>query len=409
MRLTALAVFSSVVFAATALPARGQSFTYQGELREQGLVASGLYDVEFRVFEQFAGGDQIGATSTATVSIVDGRLIALVDPGAGVFTGAERWLGIGIRPSGGGAFTPLADRQRISAVPYAVRSLNERWTPQAGGLLTSDGFDTVVGINAFAPLAPGATLNVLRPTTTAGEGGGIVMATSRSDGVPFLVFRTASDLGGRIAYNGQSQSLIIAGRNANAAEIDFAGRIGIPAAPAGPERVQVTGAVRVSGDVKVDSLTYAAPRTRYLSIPPEAFHPQLTTQPGNMGQGQGEAYLDSSVTVGWLHAPVYLPDGAVVTEMRVHVIDQSATSDLSVNLRARALQVHSLTPYTEMATVTTSGTAPGVQSRDDTTINQPIIDNAVSGYCISVGCTDWAGTATVIKGVRIAYTVAGPD
>jgi hypothetical protein len=171
----------------------------------------------------------------------------------------------------------------------------------------------------------------------------------------------------------------------------------------------LAGAVSVTGDAKAGSFTYAAPKTRYLSIPPEAFHPQLTTQSGNMGQGQGEAYLDNSVTIGWLLAPVYLPDGAVVTEMRVHVIDQSATADLSINLRSRALQVHSPAPYTEMATITTSGSTPFVTSPSDTTINQPTIDNASMGYCISVGCTDWAGTATVIKGVRITYTVAAPD
>jgi hypothetical protein len=409
MRFNALAVLSTFALAATASPLWAQSFTYQGELRELGVVANGVYDVEFRVFEQLAGGDQIGTTSTATVTITDGRLVAIVDPGAGVFSGEDRWLGISVRPFGGGAFTPLANRQRISAVPYAIRSLNERWTPQAGGMLTSDGYNTSVGINASAPLVPGAMLSVLRNTSAAGESCGIIAATSRTDGLPYFGFLAGDDIGGRIAYDGQSRNLIIAGRSDNAAEVDFAGRIGIPNAPTGLERVQVTGAVSVTGDAKVGSLTYAAPKTRYLSIPPEAFHPQLTTQPGNMGQGQGEAYLDGSVTIGNLIAPVYLPDGAVVTEVRAHFFDQSFTADLSAELRSRVLFLRGSAEYTTMASITTNGWGSSVQTVIDSTIIQPIIDNSFLGYCISVGCTDWAGTSTAITGVRITYTVAEPD
>jgi hypothetical protein len=146
-----------------------------------------------------------------------------------------------------------------------------------------------------------------------------------------------------------------------------------------------------------------------LSIPPEAFHPQLTTQPGNMGQGQGEAYLDGSVTIGYLIAPVYLPDGAVVTEVRAHFFDQSFTADLSAELRSRVLFLRGSAEYTTMASITTNGWGSSVQTVIDSTIIQPIIDNSFLGYCISVGCTDWAGTSTAITGVRITYTVAEPD
>jgi hypothetical protein len=374
-----------------------------------GVVANGVYDVEFRVFEQLAGGDQIGATSTATVTITDGRLVAIVDPGAGVFSGEDRWLGISVRPFGGGAFTPLANRQRIGAVPYAIRSLNERWTPQAGGMLTSDGYNTSVGINASAPLVPGAMLSVLRNTSAAGESCGIIAATSRTDGLPYFGFLAGDDIGGRIAYDGQSRNLIIAGRSDNAAEVDFAGRIGIPNAPTGLERVQVTGAVSVTGDAKVGSLTYAAPKEHYLSIPPEAFRPQVTAHSGFFGGGLGQAYLDSSVAAGYMFAPVYLPDGATVTSMRAHLIDRFGSSDLVVELRTRALFMDDIDPYTVMASIATSGTGPGVQTLDSNTIVSPVIENTSWGYNIAVLSNDWAGPLTAVKGVRITYTVAGPD
>jgi hypothetical protein len=167
--------------------------------------------------------------------------------------------------------------------------------------------------------------------------------------------------------------------------------------------------VSVSGDAKAGSFTYAAPKTHYLAIPPEAFKPQSSSTSGFFGGGEGQAFLDSSVTVGLLFAPVNLPDGATVTSVRAHLIDQSASSDLLVELRSRAMQVHDLNPYVIMASIATTGTGPGVQTRDDNTIVSGGIDNGIYGYNIAVFSQDWAGTATAIKGVRITYTVAAPD
>jgi hypothetical protein len=409
MRLHALAVLSTFALAASASPLWAQAFTYQGELREVNALANGLYDVEFRVFGQASGGSQVGATSTSTVNITDGRLVAQVDPGAAVFSGGDRWLSISVRPSGSGAFTLLAGRQRISPAPYAIRSLNERWTPQGSGFLATDGYNLSVGINTSAALGPNAMLSVLRDTSAAGEGCGIIAGTTRSDGLPYFGFRTGGSVGGRLAWNGQTSSLVFVAANGNAAEIDNLGRIGIPSAPTGVERVQVTGAVSVSGDAKAGSFTYAAPKTHYLAIPPEAFKPQSSSTSGFFGGGEGQAFLDSSVTVGLLFAPVYLPDGATVTSVRAHLIDQSASSDLLVELRSRAMQVHDLNPYVIMASIATTGTGPGVQTRDDNTIVSGGIDNGIYGYNIAVFSQDWAGTATAIKGVRITYTVAAPD
>lgn len=106
------------------LPASALStrFTYQGELRESGAPASGAFDLQFRLFDAAAGGNQLGATFNVNAQPVDaGLLNAMLDFGD-QFTGAERWLEISVRRAGQGAFTVLSPRQPVTASPYALHA-----------------------------------------------------------------------------------------------------------------------------------------------------------------------------------------------------------------------------------------------------------------------------------------------
>src|SRR6185503_1083884 len=113
-----------VLFLCDMACAQTTTFTYQGKLTEGSSPANGSYDLQFALFDNLAGGTQIGPTLTrAGTNVAGGIFTVQLDFGAGAFPGASRFLEIGTRPAGGGTFTILTPRQQISATPYAVRSL----------------------------------------------------------------------------------------------------------------------------------------------------------------------------------------------------------------------------------------------------------------------------------------------
>jgi hypothetical protein len=102
----------------------GSGFTYQGQLKNGGNPVNGTCDLQFRLFDALAGGAQVGATQTIpAVSLVNGVFTVVLNSGSEfgpAFTGEERFLAIAVRcPAGGGSYTPLTPRQRLSAAPYA--------------------------------------------------------------------------------------------------------------------------------------------------------------------------------------------------------------------------------------------------------------------------------------------------
>ena len=119
-RLSALA--SLVLFAGNLVAnPLGSAFTYQGRLDAGGSPANGNYDLQFAVFDASTGGSQLGSSLTNAATVVSNGLFTVpLDFGAGVFTGASRWLAIGVRTNGGDAFVPLSPRQSILPVPYAL-------------------------------------------------------------------------------------------------------------------------------------------------------------------------------------------------------------------------------------------------------------------------------------------------
>lgn len=97
-------------------------FSYQGSLVNSSTPANGNFDFEFRLFNALSGGGQVGATLTRNgVAVSNGVFSVSLDFGAN-FPGADRYLDISVKPTGGGAFTPLAPRSQILSAPYAIKS-----------------------------------------------------------------------------------------------------------------------------------------------------------------------------------------------------------------------------------------------------------------------------------------------
>jgi hypothetical protein len=108
---------------------RGQAldpgFTHQGELTDAGSPANGNYDFEFRLYDAPVAGSQVGPTLSQTLAVTNGRYVTSpLNFGVASYNGNKRWLQISVRPSGGGAFTPLSPRQELTPAPHAWYAVN---------------------------------------------------------------------------------------------------------------------------------------------------------------------------------------------------------------------------------------------------------------------------------------------
>ncbi len=99
------------------------SFTYQGQLKEDGVPADGEYDLLFKLFD--AAGTQVGTQiGRENTLVTNGLFTVILDFGTTAFDGDARFLEIGVRPGDSGAFfTTLSPRQEITATPYAATAL----------------------------------------------------------------------------------------------------------------------------------------------------------------------------------------------------------------------------------------------------------------------------------------------
>ena len=141
-----LAITCAVSALAAAQGPVSTGWTYQGQLKDTGSPATGLYDMIFALYDAASGGsrtgpllafDGIGGNPPA-VTIVDGLFTVELDFGTGIFTGDALWLQIAVRPTKVGQYALLDPRQPLTAAPYALFALSG---PGSGGSWQANGAD----------------------------------------------------------------------------------------------------------------------------------------------------------------------------------------------------------------------------------------------------------------------------
>jgi hypothetical protein len=102
--------------------AQGTAFMYQGRLNDGGSPATGNYDLRFQVYDAVTNGNAITVPLTNSATAVNnGLFTTTLDFGAGIFTGTNYWLQIGVQTNGlTNAFITLFPRQPVLPVPYAI-------------------------------------------------------------------------------------------------------------------------------------------------------------------------------------------------------------------------------------------------------------------------------------------------
>src|ERR1017187_817350 len=161
-----LLLFATILMQPLAAGAQGTAFTYNGRLDDGGSPASGIYDLRFAIYDALTGGTQQGVLVTnAATAVSNGLFTVTLDFGAGIFNGASRWLELGVRTNGGGAFGLLTPRQAVTPTPYAIYSAS------AASAGTAASATTATTANNFSGALAGDVTGTQGATVVATIGG----------------------------------------------------------------------------------------------------------------------------------------------------------------------------------------------------------------------------------------------
>ncbi|MDX2131732.1 MAG: hypothetical protein SFY69_06750 [Planctomycetota bacterium] len=152
------------------------SWTYQGELKENGQPANGLYTMRFQFFDDPFGGNPVGTpVCWAGLTVADGRFKVTLPDFVANADGQKRFLQIQVKPynpdNSCTDLTTLFPRQELTSAPYAdfareVRGVyvnsNEQFVG-VGGRTTS-----ITSAEQFGVHRPTASFGGMYVSTNAG-------------------------------------------------------------------------------------------------------------------------------------------------------------------------------------------------------------------------------------------------
>lgn len=357
------------------------AFRYQGQLKHGSVPLSATCDMMFALWndpnETDAAAGRVGEPilfnddllTGDPVEVAGGLFAVELDFGGDVFGAEDLWLEVQIDCVRGDdtSMIALSPRQQITASPYSANSLSTR-----GIDVDAEG---QVGIGTSAP----SSILHLR---NDGPDIGLRMKTNRSWTAELR--QTESSFLSLI--NGGSERLTI----------KYNGNVGVgvldPSA-----RLDVAGSVKTTGEVIIPSTT------RYLMLSAADMVPRVSSMEVYRSFGDVVSFFTPPGQETTLYAPIHLPSGAEITELRAFLSDNAPDHDVAVWIEKYNRGGGVLT----LAIIYTGGT-PGLAEYVDNTIESPIIDNSENAYYLVVSFTvppDDGETHFRVRPVRIAYTV----
>lgn len=213
-RALSLCTIGALLFWTSAVGAQTTTFTYQGQLNDNGSPANGNFDMQFKLYDAPTAGNQIGSTITQpSVQATNGAFTTQLDFGAAAFPGGTRYLELSVRQAGSAGTYTVQPRTQITSTPYAIRALSAA-TADAGGALSASSVVTGTDAPHSLPLHVNGTSWFQGDTTplpsTVGEGvavgyssslgAGYVFAYDYAAGAPKNLFLNSP--GGNVAFGG---------------------------------------------------------------------------------------------------------------------------------------------------------------------------------------------------------------
>ena len=170
------------------------TFTYQGQLKQNGAPATGTHHLRFQLWDAFSGGSQVGGDlNFPALAVNDGLFTVALDFGPSVFiNGDARWLQVQVITNGGASITTLTPRQPLTATPYSL---------QTRGIFVN-GNESFVGIGRTSPVN-GNELFGLGAATSNFTG---MFIRSDATGEPFYGYSAGTDVDAYTYYDGDDDA-----------------------------------------------------------------------------------------------------------------------------------------------------------------------------------------------------------
>ncbi|MBA4848953.1 hypothetical protein [Emticicia sp. BO119] len=127
-------------------------------------------------------------------------------------------------------------------------------------------------------------------------------------------------------------------------------------------------------------------------------HVQVQDWDDELRKGSGYAWFNTTTTGGTMYLPVNLPDGVKITNIRMYVLDNSA-SDISFTFSRNA---HTTNNFTTIATATSSGAISSIRSINS--VANETISNLDNSYYVNVSSVgNWTGDTLRFHSLVITY------
>src|SRR5208283_4729339 len=221
--------------------AQGTAFTYQGQLQNNGSLASGTYNLTFTLFATNTGGTAVaGPVTNTAVFVTNGLFTVLIDFGPGVWNGETNWLEIGVETNGASPFTTLAPRQQLTPAPYAIYAESVPAAGISGTLTNGQLAHSAVTVDAGPGFSGGGKVALGNSITLTNAG--VLSVTGNAD-------ITATTVGGAVtlgdtATSADTPNLIVkrdGSGNFSAATITLDGNLILPGTTATAGIIYVGG------------------------------------------------------------------------------------------------------------------------------------------------------------------------
>ncbi len=405
MRTRFLSMLAAYALAGAAA-AQSTVFTYQGRLKNGAALASGPHDFRFRLFDAASAGTQVGTTQCAdNVTVTEGLFTTPIDFGQQYATTGQRFLEVEVRADTGlncsnaTGFTLLSPRQLLTAAPIASHAKTAFSLAAADGSPANAVFVDNAGNVGVGTLAPTHTLHIATAEPTIA----LQDSNSTSQQVGYVDFRDIGNVSrGWVGFGlaGDPDFSIINARSLGDIVLNTlgGGNVGIgTAAPAAK--------LEVNGDIKM------APQMRYLALHGSAFMPTSigplwSFEPPSAYYTSGNGvWADASSGQPYV-APVQLPQGAVVTELRAYYLNDHPTGEVTVDLVRSPL--NGAPAPVVMASVSSGGGTGTWASMQTNIIANATVDNRFNSYCVAAFMVGSLTANQALRGVRIEYTVTNP-